>query len=131
MKIINQMIGEEYHGMEMIIKLNKSINKLSIVNQISFLERFILLHSIIYYHLNSTVITDKQYDEYARYLEKLIKLNEKEFKESQYYYAFINYSPSTGFDLYDKLSNHDKQYLHHLASNILYSNKKVKSKNKK
>lgn len=108
--------------------MNKSINKLSIQDRISYLERFIILHSIIYYHLNSNVISDSKYDEYAKYLEKLIKLNEKEFKQSQYYYAFIDYSSATGFDLYDKLNDKDKKYLYKIAQYTLYE---YKSKFKK
>lgn len=111
--------------------MNKSLNKLSTVDQISFLERFIILHSIIYYHLNSNMISDKQYDKYAKYLEKLIKLNDKEFKESQYYYAFTDYSSATGFDLYDKLNDYDKKYLTHLANNILHKGNKIVEKGRK
>lgn len=111
--------------------MNKSLNKLSIVDQISFLQRYIIIHSIIYYHLNSNVISDSQYDEYAKYLEKLIKLNDKEFKESQYYYAFTDYSSATGFDLYDKLNEHDKEYLFKLANNILYQGNKIIERGRK
>ena len=111
--------------------MNKSLNKLSTVDQISFLERYIILHSIIYYHLNSNVISDKKYDEYAKYLEKLIKLNNKEFKESQYYYAFTDYSSATGFDLYDKLNGYDKKYLMHLATKVMQDSKKIKEKGRK
>lgn len=111
--------------------MNKSLNKLSTVDRISFLERYIILHSVIYYHLNSNVISDSQYDEYAKYLEKLIKLNDKEFKESQYYYAFTDYSSATGFDLYDKLNDYDKKYLIHLAIKVLQDGKKIKEKGRK
>lgn len=112
-------------------KLNKSLNKLPVEDQISYLQRWIIVHSIIYYHLNSNVVSDKQYDEYAKHLEKLIKLNDKEFKKSQYYYAFVNYSSATGFDLYDKLNKHDKEYLTHLANNVLKCGKKIKEKGRK
>lgn len=111
--------------------MNKSINKLSIQDRINYLERFIIVHSIIYYHLNSNVISDSKYDEYAKYLEKLININNKEFKESQYYYVFIDYSSSTGFDLYYKLNNHDKEYLTTLANYILHNGTKIKEKGRK
>lgn len=111
--------------------MNKSLNKLSIIDQISFLQRYIIIHSIIYYHLNSNVISDSKYDEYAKYLEKLIKLNDKEFKESQYYYAFTDYSSATGFDLYDKLNDCDKKYLMHLATKVLQDYSKIKEKGRK
>lgn len=111
--------------------MNKSINKLSTVDRISFLERFILIHSVIYYHLNSNIITDSKYDEYSKYLEKLIKLNDKEFTESQYYYAFIDYSSATGFDLYDRLNSKDKEYLFKLAKYILHISTKTIEKGRK
>lgn len=105
--------------------MNKSLKKLSTQEQIDFLERFILVHSIIYYEFNDNIITDSKYDEYAKYLYKLISLNDKEFKNSQYYYVYYDYNPATGFDLRSRLTKQDNKYITKLANNILYLGKKI------
>lgn len=106
----------------------KRLNSLSVVDQLSFLERYILVHSYLYYHRDTNIIDDKQYDDYARHLEKLIALNDKEFKQSQYYYDFIDYTSATGFDLYDRLNESDKKSISNLADYVLKCHNKDNNK---
>ena len=100
--------------------INKSLFKLSIVGQIDWLARFIIVHSIIYYEYDSNVISDKTYDEYAYYLAKLIKENPEEFKKCHYRDIVYDFDGTTGFDLRSRLSKQENEYLSNLAYHVLH-----------
>ena len=96
-------------------------NYLTIVN---YIQRFIIIHSIIYYELNDNVISDKDYDSISKLLLKLKEEDPDTYKKSQYYYVFKDFDGSTGFYIYDTLNNNDKKYLIKIANHVLYLNKK-------
>lgn len=90
--------------------------------KISLLQRRILVYSIQYYKLSETVISDKEYDSISRQLLQLQKTVSKEDREgSQYWYVFNNFDANTGFDLYDRLTERDQNYLMRIASLVLSS----------
>lgn len=89
-------------------------NDWATLDKIDFLQRFILVHSALYYEMNCNIIDDHAYDLNARLLERLMKeCNDKEF--SQYYYAFDDFSSASGFDLLYKLKDKDKDFILNLA----------------
>ncbi len=45
--------------------------------------------------------------------------NPEEYEKSQYFYCMKDFDGSTGFDLYDRLNNHDKQYLQQIANTVI------------
>lgn len=89
--------------------------------RIDWLQRYIIIHSIIYYELNSSVIDDKKWDTVARQLVRLQEQNKEEAKKSMYWYAFYDFDASTGFHIYDRLNKKDKEYISKIASHVLYS----------
>ena len=92
---------------------------LSDVEKISYLQRRIIIHSILYYELNESVIPDKQFDEEARQLVALQKQNKKDLNKTEYYYCMKDFDGSTGFDLFNRLKEVDRIYLTHLAKYVL------------
>jgi len=92
---------------------------LSVKQKMSALQRFLIVHSILYYYFNESVISDKKYDKYSRLLVELKKQNKSEYKETDYYYCMKDFDGSTGFDLYDRLNNHDREYLTKIANSVL------------
>ena len=74
---------------------------------IDFLQRKIILNSIAYYELNTSQLTDKQYDELSRQLVDMQK--EVDIKDTQYGYVFYDFDGTTGFDLYHRLNDKDKE----------------------
>ena len=84
----------------------------------NYLQRYIIIHSIIYYELNNSVISDKQFDDVSKQLIKLSKQTNN-YSETEYYYVFKNFTGETGFYLYDNLRKEDKKYLLHIAKYIL------------
>lgn len=93
---------------------------LSVQDYIDFLQRFIIVHSYIYYEMNNNVISDKYYDEKAKELTKLKTEYPELWKQSMYYEQFGNdYNGSTGFTLYYDLDEHQKEIIRAIAKSIL------------
>ena len=93
----------------------------SVFQKISTLQRMILVHSFLYYEKDVSVVTDKKYDETARYLVKLQKTVSKEQLKTKtdYGYAFYDFDGFTGFDLYYRLTDADKFWIEIIANNVL------------
>ena len=96
---------------------------------IDFLQRKIILNAIAYYELNTSELTDQQYDELSRQLVDMQK--EVDIKETQYGYVFYDFDGTTGFDLYHRLNDKDKEYLMHMAKRLFIRKAEKKSVKKK
>lgn len=59
----------------------------------------ILVHSCIYYHMDQNLISDKQYDTWARELQKTQNEHPDISEKVRWAGAFKDYDASTGFDL--------------------------------
>lgn len=87
---------------------------------INFLQRYIILHSYIYYELNNNVISDRQYDEKAKELVKYKNEYPELWKRSMYYKQFGDeYNGATGFTLYHDLDEHQKEIIRSLVPKSL------------
>ena len=101
----------------------------STVDKLNRIQRMVLLHSIIYYDLNESVITDDYYNKLTRLLaKKVTQYKDKPvFKKTMYAYVFKDYTDgSTGFDLAHKLKKKDYEYLYTMATHIIKRSKEVK-----
>lgn len=77
---------------------------LNIKQRIETLQRWILVHSYLYYERDASIVDDLKFDSNARQLVQMMKDNKYETKSSHYYYAFKGFDGTTGFDLYVKLN---------------------------
>lgn len=59
----------------------------------------ILVHSCLYYHMNENIVSDKQYDTWARELQKLQEEHKEIASKVCWADTFEGYDASTGFDL--------------------------------
>lgn len=92
------------------------------VDKLNRLQRMVLLHSIIYYDMNESVISDDFYNRLTRLLARKVERYKgtKTFAKTMYAYVFDDYTNgSTGFDLSKKLNKHDREYLEILASHVI------------
>lgn len=94
---------------------------------INFLQRKIILNAIAYYELSTSELTDKQYDELSRQLVDMQK--NVNMQDTQYGYVFYDFDGTTGFDLYHRLNDKDKEYLMHMTQRLF--TKKVENKSAK
>lgn len=91
--------------------------KLSNLERCSVIQRKIILHSILYYELNVNILSDQQFDKMCKKLLTGIK-HTKNYQKSDYFYVFYDFDGSTGFHLYHRLEEDDKEYLTGLARHI-------------
>lgn len=92
----------------------KPIN-LSIQDYIDFLQRFIILHSYIYYELNNNYISDMEYDKKSKELVQYKNEYPDLWKNSMYYKQFgDDYNGATGFTLYHDLDDEQKKIIRSL-----------------
>lgn len=87
--------------------------------KISLLQRWIIVHSILYYERNQSVVSDKKFDENAKQLVQMQHDFPDEASQSEYWYMFSDFDGSTGFDLYDRLKQKDKKHLNKIAQFVL------------
>jgi len=84
--------------------------------KISYLQRRIIVWSIMYYELNESCVPDCDYDSVSHQLVELQKkASKEEFEKSRYYYAMHDFDGSTGFDIPSRLNKKDYQYLKSIA----------------
>ena len=89
------------------------------IAKISYLQRRIIVYSIMYYENNESCVSDKYYDNMSYQLVDLQKKASKEdFENSTYYYVMYDFDGSTGFDIPSRLAKKDREYLGNLANNI-------------
>lgn len=90
---------------------------MSDIEKVSVMQRYILVHSCLYYELDSSIITDKAYDKTAYKLVEMQKgIN---VSDTDYGYAFHGFDGSTGFDLYGKLSDKDRKRIRDISVSVL------------
>lgn len=106
---------------------------LSTTDQIDWLCRKIIIHSIIYYDYNTNIISDPDYDKLARQLERLVNGNRDKISGCYYYECLKDYTAATGFDLKDRLEDEHRKYLEHLSGMFLgqYKARAIKSEGRK
>lgn len=88
---------------------------LSLQDYIDFLQRFIILHSYIYYELDNNYISDMEYDKKSKELVQYKNEYPDLWKNSMYYKQFGNdYNGATGFTLYHDLDDEQKKIIRSL-----------------
>lgn len=99
-------------------------NQWTLKSKIEYLQRKLLLNSIAYYIFDVSPLSDSDYDDLGK---QLIELQSEygDVKDTRYGYVFYDFEGSTGFYLYYRLTEKDKQYLIDIADYVL--NKEVVS----
>lgn len=92
----------------------------SLIHKCNSLQRQVIVHSIIFYNYNSSCISDKEFDNIGKQLVDLQALMaQEELQQTQYWYCMHDHTAATGFDLYDRLNEHDKEYLGTIATQVI------------
>ena len=88
---------------------------LTVQDYIDFLQRFIILHSYIYYELDNNYISDMEYDKKSKELVQYKNEYPDLWKNSMYYKQFgDDYNGATGFTLYHDLDDEQKKIIRSL-----------------
>jgi len=76
--------------------------------KLQMLERWIIIHSIIYYVYDTNIVPDSMFDNNCNQLVKGAAKYPEDFKQTKYFYCFEGFDGSTGFHLYNSLNIVDK-----------------------
>ena len=87
--------------------------------KISSLQRWVIVHSILYYEMDSSIVSDQMFDDNAKQLVKMQSQFPVEAEYSDYWYVFYDFDGSTGFDLFGRLKKKDRRYLTQIAQHVL------------
>lgn len=89
---------------------------------IDWLQRYIIVHSYVYYELNDNFISDKEYDAKSKELSQLRNEYPDLWKNSMYHKQFgDDYNGATGFTLYHGLDDHQKEIIRSIVNSIRYN----------
>lgn len=84
--------------------------------RIEFIQRRIIVFSILYYNMDESILTDQEFDAASHQLVKLMEDTPKSVLEkTRYWYCMYDFDGSTGFDLYRRLTPSDAEQLNNLA----------------
>ena len=87
---------------------------------VDFLQRYIIVHSYIYYELNNNIISDREYDTKCKELVCIKESQPELWKSSMYYKQFTDeYNGATGFTLYHDLSEREQMVIKSIAYSII------------
>ena len=78
--------------------------------KIEFLQRKVILNSIAYYEFDTNFLSDKEYDSISKQLVELCR-EYGDVRDTQYGYAMADFDGSTGFDIFGRLTDSDREYL--------------------
>lgn len=93
--------------------------------RINFIQRRIIVFSIMYYQLDESVLTDQEFDAASHQLVKLMNETPKSVLEkTKYWYCMYDFDGSTGFHLYGRLNPQDSEQLFNLANWLKREHKK-------
>lgn len=84
--------------------------------RIEFIQRRIIVFSILYYNMDESILTDQEFDAASHQLVKLMEDTPKSVLEkTRYWYCMYDFDGSTGFYLYNRLTPSDAEQLNNLA----------------
>lgn len=93
---------------------------MSTQDYMNWLQRYIIVHSYIYYEKDTNVISDREYDAKSKELTRLKEENPDLWVNSEYYKQFgDDYNGSTGFTLYHDLNDRQKDIIKSIVNCIL------------
>lgn len=85
----------------------------------NLLQRWLIVHSIIYYVLDENKVTDAMFDANSVQLVKLMEENPDEVPNTRYYYMMHDWDGSTGMHLFSRLNDQDSDYLFNIAMHLI------------
>lgn len=89
---------------------------------INWLQRYIIVHSVIYYTHDDNFISDREYDAKSKELVAIKEAYPEEWKNSEYYKQFGDeYCGNTGFDLTEGLTERQQRIIELIIMGMYHS----------
>ena len=91
------------------------------VEKLDGLEKWILVHSHLYYDTDKTVVSDRMFDKNCWQLVDLIReCTQEEREASRWWYVFNNFDGCTGYDLFMRLNSDDQHYIDDMCGMVIW-----------
>ena len=85
----------------------------------TYLQNQIIVHSYLYYMLDSSIISDGEYNELSQTLVRMKEAYPESYSKTMFYYAMKDFDGSTGYDIWYNLTEEDKEKMASKAQLIL------------
>lgn len=79
--------------------------------KIQMLQRWILVHSYLYYNADDPIVSDEMFDNNCKQLVELQRAHKKSSEKTRFYYVFEDFDGSTGFHLISRLRKRDTELI--------------------
>lgn len=92
------------------------------ITKINFLQRKILLNSILYYEYDKNALSDNFYDDLCKQLVELqmtYSMVGDIKNDTRYGYVYYDFDGTTGYHLYRRLSGSDQTHMQHITLTYL------------
>lgn len=87
--------------------------------KLELLQKWILVHSCIYYDLNTNIVDDNMFDMNSKQLAEAIARLPETHKKTKWYEAFKDFDGSSGFDLMKKLPHSQRVEIGLVAARLV------------
>lgn len=84
---------------------------------IEWMRRYILVHSRLYYEMDTNVVSDKEYDKMGYELAQ--KQKDIQFHRGMYWDVFSDFDGTTGFDLFGRLTIEEQNRIDKICHAVL------------
>lgn len=79
--------------------------------KIELLQRWVLVHSYLYYIMDISVVSDNMYDANSKQLADLKEAHPDSWDKAKYTYAMKDFDGSTGFGFTEKLEEKERKLI--------------------
>lgn len=83
------------------------------------MQKWLLVHSYLYYIMNRSVVTDSMFDKNSRQLVEMMQASPEAFKASKYYSVFRDWDGTTGYHLWDRLEPYQQSIIRGIAEGLV------------
>lgn len=80
----------------------------SIKDKLELLQRWILVHSYLYYIMDYSLVSDYDFDMNCQQLAGMKQDEKHSYRKTRYYYAMRDFDGSTGNGYFERLNEKDK-----------------------
>lgn len=87
------------------------------------LQNWVILHSIIYYELDKSIVSDYMFDNNCKQLVQMMQEYPGELTQTTYFYMMSDFDGSTGFDLPGKVKKQHRDVFD-ISINMLLEKRK-------
>lgn len=87
--------------------------------KMEYLQRRIIVYSIMYYNKGVSLVPDSVFDGISRQLVRMSEKYPEDYEKTKYHYVMYDFDGSTGFHLFHRLSKSDSEYLVLIAEMLI------------